>query len=146
MDSCPRPSTGILGLIVCSPPYWGVCFFVSFVCFTLYFTVFARYDSCSDDGDGGCYSDSGRAVYVTDSLDDANSTWNRWNDDSDWDPCNFWAVRRGCVDSYDTLSDAYQSRAVAAADTFDCALGAEPPSWWSGDQAYGPQPAGPWRW
>jgi hypothetical protein len=133
-------------MVVLFPPTGGFTSLCSFVCFTLYFTVFARYDSCSDDGDGGFYSDSGRAVYVTDSLDDANSTWARWNDNSDWDPCNFWAVRRGCVDSYPTLSDAYQSQAVAAANDFDCSPGAEPPAWWSGGRVYGPRcVAGGWR-
>ena len=131
------------------PPNGGFTSLCSFVCFTVYYTVFARYDACQSDGDGGCYSDSGRAVYVTDSLDDANSTWDRWNNNhgDDFDPENFWAVRRGCVDSYPTLSDAYQSAAVAAANDFDCSPNAQPPAWWSGGRVYGPRPAGGgWRW
>ena len=113
-----------------------------FVCFTVFYSVFARYDSYS--AEYGC--ESGRTVYVTDSLDDANSTWARWNDQSDCDPDYYWGVRRGGVDSYPTLSDVYQSRAVAAAEEFDCSPGAEPPAWWSGGRPYGPRPAGGWRW
>jgi hypothetical protein len=103
--------------------------------------VFARYDSYYEDDEYGGTSDSGRCVYVTDSLDDANNTWSRWNDDPDGTDACWFSVRRGSVDAYNTLSDVYQSQAVAAADTFDCAPGAEPPIWWNGDRAYGPQPA-----
>ena len=111
----------------------------------MFYSVFARFDSAYTC-DGDSYSESGRAVYVTESLDDANETWARWNDDTaDFDPDNYWVVRRGCVDSYPTLSDVYQSRAVAAAEEFDCSPGAEPPAWWSGG-TYGPRPATGFRW
>ena len=94
-----------------------------FVCFTLYYTVFARYDASYDDGDGGCYPESGRAVYVTDSRSDADTRWARWNDDSDWTETYFFSVRRGCVEQHATLVDAWASDAVRYADDVDYADG-----------------------
>jgi hypothetical protein len=95
----------------------------------VYYTVFARYDA-SYSCDGDVWSDSGRAVYVTDLRSDADAVWARWNDDSDWTDTDWWSVRRGCVEQHATLADAWNSDAVRWADDVDCAADAQPPANW----------------
>ena len=101
-----------------------MCFLVFFDFTSVFYTVFARYDACRPDCDGGSYYDSGRAVYVTEDWYDANNVWSLWNShegetDDDW-----FSVRRGCVEEYETLDDAWSSPAVAAADAGTRGVGA----------------------
>ena len=101
-----------------------------YLCTTVFYTVFARYDASYDDGDGGCYPDSGRAVYVTGSRSDADAVWARWNDDADWTETYWFSVRRGCVEHHATLADAWNSDFVRCSDDVNWAPDAQPPSGW----------------
>lgn len=118
-----------------------------FVCFTVFYSVFARYDAAVSDGDGGSYSDSGRTCYVTDSLTDAFSLWDRWNDTSWWTDDEYFSVRRGGVTPYLTLSDVCQAPEVHHSD--ECDFGFDPeelPAWFDLQcyTPYGPLPVGHW--
>ena len=112
-----------------------------FVFYTVFYTVFARYDAgYADDGYGSPWDESGRACHVTASKTEADKLWARWNDHSWWTDDEYFSVRRGCVEEWNTLSDAFQSEAVAAAEDLTWSTDCEPPAWWT-DGVYGPEQA-----
>ena len=88
---------------------------VLFVLYTVFYTVFARYDGWETDTDHGTFGTSGRVCYVTDDADDAARVWFDWDRGTDEPDYGFF-VRRGCIEQHETLDDAMSSDAVRYAD------------------------------
>ena len=111
----------------------------------MFYSVFARFVS-GYAGDGRPSSESGRTCYVTDSLTDAFSVWDRWNDTSWWTDDEYFSVRRGGVTPHLSLSDVCQSPDVHHADECDFGFDSELPAWFAPQcyVPYGPLPVGHW--
>lgn len=78
--------------------------------------MFARFDSSFEDEEYGFVTDSGRCVYVTDTLEDANRVWDVWsNGGFHPEQCNF-SVRRGGVQEHSSVHDKFFKELLWAAD------------------------------
>ena len=101
-------------------PLSGGLFSVFSESFTMFYTVFARYDAHTTDPDYGVFFEDGRCVYLTDSREDADRVWDMWQAGT-YEEDHSFSIRRGCVDEYPTLIEAVDSDAMQWADSFDFA-------------------------